>query len=58
MTNNIVLKPKSHGGLFWNNDKQHGIKTLKKLNFSKKKFWNNDKQHSVKMCQQAVKSSV
>ena len=33
---------------FWNNDKQHGIKTDMRNNGLYYMFWNNVKQHGVK----------
>ena len=33
---------------FWNNVKQHGIKTIIVIQMMKKEFWNNVKQHGIK----------
>ena len=35
-------------GVFWNNVKQHGIKTWNLKQNWKSQFWNNVKQHGIK----------
>ena len=34
--------------MFWNNVKQHGIKTNSARANEKQRFWNNVKQHGIK----------
>ena len=38
----------NHRNLFWNNEKQHGIKTLHGFLCVLDQFWNNVKQHGIK----------
>ena len=34
--------------MFWNNEKQHGIKTKRVRMLTEVQFWNNEKQHGIK----------
>ena len=51
MINSMVLKRHRkmwQWNVFWNNDKQHGVKTLRLQYMLFQSFWNNDKQNGIK----------